>query len=263
MQRVRIWQGVGGAIVATALMPALLATSAPAFQATNRGTSPRTKTAQSPRTDGVNSPLTTSSSVAQVLERHPARLGTSFVPVSRARRIQVPKPVRPNVVMPRRVTAADSFVNVSLLTPIPVPRAGVSASLFSRSRILIPAIGLDRPVYEGIAQNVINAGVAHWPGTAMPGGLGNVVLAGHRSTYQRPFHDIANVHPGDQIIFETTNGWRYVYRIDRQFVVANTAMWIKDQHAGHTVTIFTCHPIGSSRERLVTVGTLVRSEPLA
>ena len=34
-------------------------------------------------------------------------------------------------------------------------------------------------------------------------------------------------------------------------VVPNTALWIVDQHEGRSLTIFTCHPIGSSAERLV------------
>jgi sortase A len=34
-------------------------------------------------------------------------------------------------------------------------------------------------------------------------------------------------------------------------VVPNTALWIVDQHPGRTLTIFTCHPIGSAAQRLI------------
>ena len=43
----------------------------------------------------------------------------------------------------------------------------------------------------------------------------------------------------------------YHYAVTSVEVVPNTAMWIVDQHPGRTLTIFTCHPIGSSAERLV------------
>ena len=54
------------------------------------------------------------------------------------------------------------------------------------------------------------------------------------------------------------NGWTYVYGVTRVFVVPQTAMWIADQKAGRTVTLFTCNPKGSATERLVTNGTLLR-----
>jgi sortase (surface protein transpeptidase) len=49
-----------------------------------------------------------------------------------------------------------------------------------------------------------------------------------------------------------------VYRVAKVFVVPNTAMWIADQAAGRTLTMFTCHPKGSASERLVTTGVLAR-----
>jgi sortase A len=34
-------------------------------------------------------------------------------------------------------------------------------------------------------------------------------------------------------------------------IVPNTALWIVDQHPGRTLTIFTCHPIGSAAQRFI------------
>jgi sortase (surface protein transpeptidase) len=39
--------------------------------------------------------------------------------------------------------------------------------------------------------------------------------------------------------------------VTRLEVVPNTALWIVSQVPGRTLTIFTCHPIGSSAQRLV------------
>jgi sortase A len=43
----------------------------------------------------------------------------------------------------------------------------------------------------------------------------------------------------------------FTYHVTEMFVVNPDAMWITDQKPGRTLTIFTCHPIGSSAQRLV------------
>jgi sortase A len=117
-------------------------------------------------------------------------------------------------------------------------------------RIEIPKIGLDQPVREGVEQMVIDAGPAHWPGTAGFGSRGNVVLAGHRTTHTEPFRRAAELVPGDEVVLADATG-TYRYRVTSTQVVANTALWIVDQTPGRTLTIFTCHPIGSSAQRFV------------
>src|SRR3954447_15871360 len=138
--------------------------------------------------------------------------------------------------------------------PLPVPAAMPNASnrvaLREIGTIRIPKLGVDSAVREGIEQMVIDAGPAHWPGTAEFGSWGNVVLAGHRSTHTSPFLRAAELAPGDEIILADASG-TYTYHVTGTEVVANTALWIKDQHPGRELTIFTCHPIGSSAQRFV------------
>ena len=76
------------------------------------------------------------------------------------------------------------------------------------------------------------------------------MLAGHRTTHTEPFLRVAELAPGDEIILSDSIG-TYTYHVTGIEVVPNTALWIVDQHPGRTLTIFTCHPIGSSAERLV------------
>ena len=108
---------------------------------------------------------------------------------------------------------------------------------------------------------VIDAGPAHWRGTAAFGGWGNVVLAGHRSSHSEPFLRNAELAPGDEMVLSDACG-AYTYRVTKVQVVPNTALWIVDQHPGRTLTIFTCHPIGSSAERLVVFADLVSAPRL-
>jgi sortase A len=125
-------------------------------------------------------------------------------------------------------------------------------------RIVIPAIGLDQPIFEGVDQAAFAHGAGHWPGSAAPGGWGNAVFGGHRTTQTHPFLNTDQLEPGDQIDFVMQNGWTYVYSVTRVFVVPQTAMWIADQKPGRTVTLFTCNPKGSATQRLVTNGTLLK-----
>jgi sortase A len=138
----------------------------------------------------------------------------------------------------------------TLPAPSPLPDAAAPVRLVEIGRIRIPKIGLDQPVREGVEQMVIDAGPAHWPGTAAFGGWGNTVLAGHRSTHTEPFRRAAELVAGDEIVLSDLVG-TFTYRVTGTEVVANTALWIVDQQAGRHLTIFTCHPIGSSAQRFV------------
>ena len=124
--------------------------------------------------------------------------------------------------------------------------------------IVIPAIGLDQPIFEGVDQAAFAHGVGHWPGSPAPGGWGNAVFGGHRTTQTHPFLNTDQLKPGDQIDFVMQDGWTYVYSVTSVFVVPQTALWITDQKPGRTVTLFTCNPKGSATQRLVTSGTLLK-----
>lgn len=117
--------------------------------------------------------------------------------------------------------------------------------------IEIPKIGLRHPVFEGIWLTVIDHGPGHWPGTPRPGGYGNVVFAGHRVTHSHPFRQIDQLVAGDTVIFRMDDGGVFTYRVTGSEVVVPSATRIVDQHPGHTLTLFACHPPGSASHRYV------------
>lgn len=132
------------------------------------------------------------------------------------------------------------------------------ASATARPRIgsvSIPRLNLVSPVYSGTTDAVYDMGVGHWPGTAMPGQWGNVVLGGHRTVEPRPFFDIQKLLVGDSI-FVTRGRRTHEYVVTRTLVVKPTAVWILNQSAERTLTIFTCHPRGSTRQRYVVMAKL-------
>jgi len=131
------------------------------------------------------------------------------------------------------------------------------------SRLRIPAIGLDETIRSGVALSVIDRGVAHWAGTSEPGGLGNVVLAGHRTTHSHPFWDLDRLKEGDLVYLEDGNGFDVMYRVSSTFVVEPDDVWISYDFGKPMVTMFACHPRGSARYRIVVQADLVAGRRIA
>jgi sortase A len=124
-------------------------------------------------------------------------------------------------------------------------------------RIIIPRLGVDTTMYAGIRMPTLDRGPGHWPGSALAGEVGNVVVAGHRTSANRVFRYIEQLEPGDEIIFEDARG-RFVYRATRTEIVdPYTGLWIIEPTDTPTVTLFACHPPGSVRQRIVVFGELV------
>jgi sortase A len=126
-------------------------------------------------------------------------------------------------------------------------------------QIEIPRIGLVHTLYEGIALTVLDHGPGHWPGSAAPGGWGNVVIGGHRATHDHPFRRIGELEPGDLIVLRAdgADGGTFTYEVTGSRVVTPADMWIVTQHPGRTITLFACHPPGSAEYRYVVFGRLV------
>lgn len=67
-------------------------------------------------------------------------------------------------------------------------------------------------VVEGTGYEDLTKGPGHYPGTALPGQVGNFAVAGHRTTYLAPFNKIDTLRRGDAIVLETKSKW-LVYRV--------------------------------------------------
>ncbi len=129
--------------------------------------------------------------------------------------------------------------------------AGDTSEGEALTRLVIPALKVDTVVVEGTGASALRAGAGHYPNTPLPGEQGNVAIAGHRTTYGKPFANLDRLAEGDQIVLETPIG-QNVYRVSRApFVVANNDFSVISQTPGRTLTLTTCHPKGSARQRLI------------
>jgi len=133
----------------------------------------------------------------------------------------------------------------------------------------IPRFGADwsRAIVEGVDADELSDGPGHYPGSAMPGQIGNFAMAGHRVGTGSPFLELDSLRPGDPVVVETVDTW-FVYRVTTTEVVAPTAVSVVNavpdgpSDAVPTeayLTMTTCHPRFSARQRLVVHALLDRA----
>ncbi|MGH9003540.1 MAG: class E sortase, partial [Acidimicrobiia bacterium] len=125
------------------------------------------------------------------------------------------------------------------------------------TRLRIPAIGVSTVVVEGTTASALRAGAGHYVNTPLPGEAGNVGIAGHRTTYGKPFADLDRLKPGDDVVLETPLG-AHVYKVSRDpFVVEATDWTVISQTPAPSLTLTACHPKGSARQRIVVRAEMV------
>lgn len=130
----------------------------------------------------------------------------------------------------------------------------------------IPAIGRNTPYYtvEGTGTDQLKRGAAHYPGTPLPGQAGNAAVAGHRTTYGAPLHDVDDLVPGDEIFFETVQG-EFTYAVrEVKIVDPDDVSVIQPQNptpekpeGENLLTLTACHPKYSAAQRIIVVAELV------
>jgi sortase A len=147
-------------------------------------------------------------------------------------------------------TTTTTTLPVTLPVPQPPPEPRALEAGLALGSIEIPRIDLNSSLFEGVSLNTLDKGPGHWPGTAMPGAMGNVVIGGHRTSKARPFRHLEQLVPGDEVIL-TTDAGRFVYHVVRTEIVTPDSMWIVDQTNAYTATLFACHPVGSTKQRIV------------
>jgi sortase A len=138
--------------------------------------------------------------------------------------------------------------------------------------VRVPRFGADyaRPVLEGTSRDILMDGVGHYTETASPGAVGNFAIAGHRTTYGRPFHDIDTLRPGDKVVVETKTAF-HVYVVKRHVIVAPTDVDViapvpeqpGKKPTQRWLTMTACHPKYSAAERYIVFAELDRSYPRA
>ena len=140
--------------------------------------------------------------------------------------------------------------------PPPVEPSSVQEIGSGIAQIQIPKIGVDRVVVEGVGVDDLKKGPGHYPGTAIPGQVGNSVISGHRTTYGAPFYRLDELVPGDVIKIIDRTRTEYRYRVSELRIVLPTDRKSTAPTSDSRLTLTTCHPRFSARQRLIVVAIL-------
>lgn len=145
------------------------------------------------------------------------------------------------------------------------PRLGAIRLGGAMALLRIPRFGHDYryAIVEGVGPEELRLGPGHYPGSAMPGKIGNFVLSGHRTTYAAPFNRIGELRRGDDIVVDTREA-RYTYQVTGTRVVAPTEVGVVApvpdrpgrKPTSALITLATCHPEYSAAQRLIVFGKL-------
>lgn len=138
--------------------------------------------------------------------------------------------------------------------------------------IRIPRLGkgFHYVIIEGVSVPDLRKGPGHYPGTAMPGQIGNFVVSGHRTTYLAPFNKLGELRDGDRILIDTRSR-QYVYKVTTKKVVQPTDVSVAAPVPEHPranptkrmITLTTCNPKYSAAQRLIVFGQLISTTPRA
>ena len=132
------------------------------------------------------------------------------------------------------------------------------------AKLTINTVGVEAPVMydqtkidEGAFQLALRNGVVHYPNTAVPGAPGNVVIFGHSSgqawapgNYKFIFTHLDKLEQ-DHKIFLDYQGTRYTYSVIGKKVVPPTDISVLEPTEEHTLTLITCTPVGTNKNRLI------------
>lgn len=154
----------------------------------------------------------------------------------------------------RGETIPDYSVNLSAEPnddPSPAP---------AENRIVIPSIALNSEVFSGNTAATLTKGPWFRPNTSAPSSRSNTVISGHRFAYGSDgkwiFYHLDKVKIGDRIGIY----WdqiEYIYEVDKIEIVPATATYIEAPSNESKLTLYTCTPLWTAKDRLVVTAKII------
>jgi LPXTG-site transpeptidase (sortase) family protein len=126
-------------------------------------------------------------------------------------------------------------------------------------RLTVLSANINHYVVFGASNNKLEYGPGYILGTSLPGTGGNFAIAGHRTTYGAPFGSLDRVQIGETILFQTNTN-EYKYKVVDIQVVSPEDNFVLQNYGDDRITLTTCHPRFSAKQRLIVVGELEKVE---
>ena len=126
-------------------------------------------------------------------------------------------------------------------------------------RLTILSANINHYVVFGATKEKLEYGPGYILGTSLPGTGGNFAIAGHRTTYGAPFGNLDRVQVGETIIFQTNTN-QYKYQVIDVKIVSPEDNYVLKNSGDDRITLTTCHPKFSAKQRLIVIGQLEKVE---
>ena len=128
-------------------------------------------------------------------------------------------------------------------------------------RLEIDRIDLNAVVVHGTSDASLRKAPGHYAGTVMPGQLGSVGIAGHRTSYGAPFRHVDRLKQGDRIHLTMPYG-RFTYRVQGQKIVSPEQSDVFQRVSYQRLVLSACHPLYSASQRILVFARLESRRPL-
>ena len=176
-----------------------------------------------------------------------------------------------NAPAPELPPVVETDDGATVFEPV-IPAAPADTELLGQMHV--PRFGAEYNVgiYGGTtrARTLDKLGIGVYTDSKMPGEVGNFAMAGHRTTWGKPFNQLDKLQVGDAIVVETPDGW-FTYRFRTlEYVKPTQTDVLLDvpQTPGVAtgekyITLTACSPLYSLAERIVAYGVYESFQPRA
>lgn len=134
---------------------------------------------------------------------------------------------------------------------------------FERFYLSVPKLKIQKASVF-VDSNDLSKGLAHLPGSPLPGEKGNVFISGHSairpsfSIKEALFSNLINLKPGDKIVIDTPNA-SFTYEVVSFKLVdpSNLSVINPPEKEGRYISLMTCVPPGLNFKRLIVLGKMI------
>lgn len=149
----------------------------------------------------------------------------------------------------------------------PTPTLEESDVALETFTVGVPSLGIDSATAIVNGED-LNQGLVHYPGSALPGHPGSVIIFGHSSlpslynpsNYKTIFATLPTISVGADI-FITAEEVTYTYRVSKMYPVNPKDVWaLRQDYSRKTLKLVTCVPPGTILKRLIVEANLVTNQ---
>jgi LPXTG-site transpeptidase (sortase) family protein len=141
-----------------------------------------------------------------------------------------------------------------------------SAPNLAPNQIAISDLAIHAPILypaknsSGDYEAFLKLGVVHFPGTALPGAVGNCYIFGHSSdyiwvkgNYKTVFAPLTQIAIGDTISVSNAAGQTFNYTVTKTFITSPNDLSVLSQQTNtkKLLTLQTSYPLGTALERFI------------